>query len=115
MVSFCKDSLPQSGSYLLKVQAAVVSPHSHGEKVKLAKNITKNRPLVNQQAFTDSRSLPAGLGAVRRHEGVVVSHGDEGERGPGRADVSAESGGGEACPGETNTKALWFPSPNHNW
>ena len=72
MVSFCKDSLPQSGSYLLKVQAAVVSPHSHGEKVKLAKNITKNRPLVNQQAFTDSRSLPAGLGAAEGSTRLVL-------------------------------------------
>lgn len=43
------------------------------------------------------------------------SRGDEEERGPGRGDVSTKSGGGEACPGETNTKALWFPSPNHNW
>lgn len=119
MLSFCKDSLPQSGSYLLKVQAAVVSPHSHGEKVKLAKNITKNPPLVNQQAFTDSGSLHAGLGAAGRSTGLVLQRSgamrerwlamEMRGRGPGRGDVSTKSGGGEVCPSEPSTKALWFP------
>lgn len=95
-----------------------------GKRSNLQKIFTKNRPLVNQQAFTDSGSLHAGLGAagkegeeeaqglsfkVRHHEGAVVSHGGRGERGPGRGDVSTKSGGGKACPSETNTKALRFP------
>ena len=35
-----------------------------GKRSNLQKIFTKNRPLVNQQAFTDSGSLHAGLGAT---------------------------------------------------
>ena len=64
-----------------------------------------------QQGKRVRKKHRACLSKVRHHEGAVVSHGGEGERGPGRGDVSTKSGGGKACPGETNTKALWFSPP----
>lgn len=74
MVSFCKDSLPHRASSLLKVQAAVVSLHSRGGKVKLTKIFTENCPSVNQQAFTDSCSLQTGLGVVGERRGGISTN-----------------------------------------
>lgn len=59
---FLQRLLPQRGSSLLKVQAAVVSPHLHRGKIKFTKIFTKSCLSVDQQAFTDSCSFHTGLG-----------------------------------------------------
>lgn len=48
---FLQRLLPQRGSSLLKVQAAVVSPHLHRGKIKFTKIFTKSCLSVDQQAF----------------------------------------------------------------
>lgn len=111
MVSFCKDSLPQRGSSLLKVQAAVVSLHSQGERSN-SQIFTKNCLSDNQQAFTENCSLHSGLHAVGKREGgkstslflqkvrgheQMVSWGEEGG-GPGRGCSVHKPARGEACP-----------------
>lgn len=113
MVSFCKDSLPQRGSSLLKIQAAVVSPHSHGEKVKLTKVFTKNCQTINKHLLTAAacrlgwvqqgkgrrkkhRSCPS---EVRGHEGAVVSRGGRGGGVQAEGAARAKSSCGKACPG----------------
>lgn len=68
LCEFCKDSLPQRGSSLLKAQAAAF-PRIHTGKAQTLKIFTKSRPSVNQQAFTDRGRFHTRLGTVQGKRG----------------------------------------------